>query len=201
MRAASYPVQIRPPVSAARTRKSTTAICIGGTHSKSDTSAFAMIPAFFYSYIEGLKTHDVEMIADTVADELRFVTATTTLNKQQFLAMLRALYAGFPDWHYDHDAPEVRDALIAVRWRQSGTHLGILALPGMTPSPPPALESPFQSSISTTGWTIFGSLKSVPSQYLVARPAESCNRSVFTCRHFESPPLIVPQPRKGSARA
>ena len=168
---------------------------------KSNTSACAMIPGFFYSYIEGLKTHDVEMIAGTVADDLCFVTATTTLNKQQFLAMLRALYAGFPDWHYDHDAPEVRDALIAVRWRQSGTHLGILALPGMTPSPPPASESPFQSSISTTGWTIFGSLKSVPSQYLVARPAESCNRSVFTCRHFESPPLIVPQPRKGSARA
>jgi len=92
-----------------------------------------MIPAFFYSYIEGLRTHDVETIASTVADDLCFVTATTTLNKQQFLAMLRALYAGFPDWHYDHDVPEERDAVIAVRWRQSGTHLGTLALPGITP--------------------------------------------------------------------
>ena len=91
-----------------------------------------MIPAFFHSYIEGLKTHDVEMIAGAVADNLCFVTATTTLNKQRFLAMLRALYAGFPDWHYDHDAPEVRDGVIAIRWRQSGTHLGTLALPGIT---------------------------------------------------------------------
>ena len=90
-----------------------------------------MIPAFFYSYVEGLKTHDVEMIASTVADELCFVTAITTLNKQRFLAMLRALYAGFPDWHYDHDVPEVREAVIAVRWRQSGTHLGTLELPGI----------------------------------------------------------------------
>ena len=92
-----------------------------------------MIPGFFYSYIEGLRTHDVEKIASTVADDLRFVTATTTLNKQQFLAMLRALYAAFPDWHYDHDVPEVRASVIAVRWRQGGTHLGTLALPGITP--------------------------------------------------------------------
>ena len=99
-----------------------------------------MIPAFVYSYIEGLKTHNVELIAATVADELCFVTATTTLNKQQFLAMLRALYAGFPDWHYDHDAPEVRADMIAVRWRQSGTHLGTLALSGMTPVAPTGIK-------------------------------------------------------------
>jgi hypothetical protein len=39
----------------------------------------------------------------------------------------------FPDWHYDHDAPELRADEIAVKWRQGGTHTGTLALEGMEP--------------------------------------------------------------------
>jgi hypothetical protein len=49
--------------------------------------------------------------------------------------MLRALYAGFPDWHYDHDEPEHRGDVIAVRWRQGGTHTGTFAWPGLEPIP------------------------------------------------------------------
>lgn len=87
-------------------------------------------------YIEGLKSHDVAKISGTVSEALAFVTAARTLGKSGFLAMLRALYAGFPDWHYDHDAPEVRGDVIAVKWRQGGTHTGVLALPGLDPIPP-----------------------------------------------------------------
>lgn len=92
-------------------------------------------PVVLDSYMEGLKTHDVDRIAGTVADELAFVTATATLTKEQFLQMLRALYTGFPDWHYDHDEPEVRGDVIAVKWRQGGTHTGTFALPGLPPVP------------------------------------------------------------------
>jgi predicted ester cyclase len=95
----------------------------------------AAVPPVLLHYIEGLKAHDVERIAGTVADDLAFVAATRTLNKPQFLAMLRALYAGFPDWHYDHDPVEVRPDCYAVKWRQSGTHLGTWDLPGMDPIP------------------------------------------------------------------
>jgi len=98
------------------------------------------IPTALRTYMEGLRTHHVDAIAGAVADDLAFVTASTTLNKDQFLAMLRALYAGFPDWQYDHGPPEVCDGVIAVRWRQSGTHLGILALPGTAPIPPTGIE-------------------------------------------------------------
>jgi predicted ester cyclase len=93
------------------------------------------IPAAMQSYIEGLKAHDVERIATTVSDDLAFVTPARTLNKEQFLGMLRALYAGFPDWHYDHDEPERRGDVIAVRWRQGGTHTGTFAWPGLEPIP------------------------------------------------------------------
>jgi predicted ester cyclase len=89
------------------------------------------IPPVLLDYIEGLAAHDVERIAGTVADDLRFIAATRVLDKAQFLAMLRALYTGFPDWHYDHDAPEVRGDVVAVKWRQGGTHTGDFVLPGM----------------------------------------------------------------------
>ena len=90
------------------------------------------IPGILREYIAGLKAHDVSKIASTVADDLRFITpGTTTVDKQRFLTFLHALYAAFPDWHYDHDEPEWRSDHIAIKWRQSGTHTGTLAFPGM----------------------------------------------------------------------
>jgi predicted ester cyclase len=91
------------------------------------------IPAIIGRYIQGLKTHDVAAIAETIAENLAFVTSTGVLNKTRFLEMLRALYAAFPDWHYDHETPEIRDDVIAVKWRQSGTHNGTHSLPGRAP--------------------------------------------------------------------
>jgi predicted ester cyclase len=91
------------------------------------------VPAVLRTYIDGLKAHDVDAIADTVSDDLAFVTPARTLDKGQFLQMLRALYAGFPGWHYDHDEPEWREDVIAVKWRQGGTHTGTFALPGLAP--------------------------------------------------------------------
>src|SRR4051812_44051550 len=93
------------------------------------------IPAVLYVYMEGLKGRDVDKIASTVADDLAVVTPARTLNKSQFLQMLRALYAGFPDWRYEHDAPELRDDVLAVRFRQGGTHTAPFILPGIAPVP------------------------------------------------------------------
>jgi hypothetical protein len=93
------------------------------------------IPAVMDSYIKGLKTHDVDRIAAAVSDDLAFVTPARTLSKEQFLQMLRALYAGFSDWHYDHDEPEWRGDVIAIKWRQGGTHTGTFAWPGLEPIP------------------------------------------------------------------
>jgi predicted ester cyclase len=93
------------------------------------------IPTVMDSYIKGLETHDVDRIAAAVADDLAFVTPTRTLNKEEFLQMLRALYAGFPDWHYDRDEPERRGDVIAIKWRQGGTHTGTFAWPGLEPVP------------------------------------------------------------------
>jgi hypothetical protein len=80
--------------------------------------------------MSSLERHDVPRIAATVADDLRFITPAAVVNKERFLSFLRALYAAFPDWAYDHDEPELRGDEIAVKWRQRGTHTGALFLPG-----------------------------------------------------------------------
>jgi predicted ester cyclase len=93
------------------------------------------IPAVIRTYMDGLKAKDVDRVAATVADDLAVVTPQRTLDKGQFLQMLRAVYAGFPDYHYEHNAPEWQGDLIAVRWRQGGTHSRTFALPGLAPIP------------------------------------------------------------------
>ena len=94
----------------------------------------AVIPEVLLDYLEGLKAHDVPLIATTVADDLLFISATRILNKAQFLKMLTALYTGFPDWTYEYNGIEDRgQGNFAIRWRQGGTHRGTWAMPGMDP--------------------------------------------------------------------
>jgi predicted ester cyclase len=93
-------------------------------------------PAVLLRYVDGLQTHDVDKIAGTVAEDLVFISATRRLDKPQFLAMLRALYTGFPDWSYAYDGVELNDGVYGIKWRQGGTHTGTWSLAGMAPIPP-----------------------------------------------------------------
>jgi len=98
-----------------------------------------VMPDVLYRYMAGLATHDVDLVATTVADSLEFVAATRRLAKADFLAMLRALYTGFPDWRYEPEPPRYTGNAIdavAIRWRQGGTHTGVFALPGLDPVAP-----------------------------------------------------------------
>ena len=93
------------------------------------------LPRVLTRYVEGLKSHDVAKIAETVSKDLAFVTPSRSLSRDEFLEMLRAIYGGFPDWRYEHDPPEDRNGVFAIRWRQGGTHTGTFAWPGLPPVP------------------------------------------------------------------
>jgi hypothetical protein len=95
------------------------------------------IPPVLLNYVEGLKTHDIQKIANTAAEDLKFISATRILDKQQALKMLTALYTGFPDWSYDYDGIEDRgQGNYAIKWRQGGTPTATRAMPGMDPIAP-----------------------------------------------------------------
>jgi SnoaL-like polyketide cyclase len=87
------------------------------------TMVINLLPPVVLTYIQGLKSHDVAMIADSLAEEAKVVLATRTLSKKSFLAYLTALYAAFPDWRYQNDEAELHpDGSISIRWSQEGTH-------------------------------------------------------------------------------
>ena len=94
-----------------------------------------MIPALA-AYMAGLKAHDVAAIGASLAEEVGFVTPVKTMAKPAILEFLAALYAGFPDWHYDHDEPvRLEEGSYSILWRQSGTHTAKLDLPGFAAVP------------------------------------------------------------------
>ena len=89
-----------------------------------------------FAYVEGLKAHDVAAIGASLAKEVRFVTPVKTMEKTSILEFLAALYAGFPDWHYDHDEPvRLGEGSYSILWRQRGTHTERLAFPGFAAVP------------------------------------------------------------------
>jgi len=94
------------------------------------------IPPIFLEYVAGLKAHDVDRIGATMAENLQVFSGGRVLSKAEFLPFLRALYRGFPDWNYEHDPAQWHDDLIAVKWRQSGTHSGVFVFPGLPPIAP-----------------------------------------------------------------
>ena len=89
------------------------------------------VPPALELYMAGLRSHDIGRIGDSFADDIRFVTPARTMERDDILAFLRALYTAFPDWRYENDPPVFRDdGMIGVKWRQVGTHTATLAFPG-----------------------------------------------------------------------
>lgn len=93
------------------------------------------VPAILEEYIRGLKAHDVARIAATMSDDLVVISSGRTVAKADFLPFLHALYAGFPDWRYDHEPPGTEGGWWYVLWHQGGTHTGTFNMPGMDPIP------------------------------------------------------------------
>ena len=83
------------------------------------------------AYVNGLKSHDIATIGESLAENVKFVTSVKTMGKPAILEFLTALYAGFPDWSYDHDDPvQEGDGSYSILWRQGGPHQATLELPG-----------------------------------------------------------------------
>ena len=88
------------------------------------------------SYVEGLKSHDIAIIGESLSENVKFVTSVKIMTKPAILEFLTALYAGFPDWNYDHDDPvRENDGSYYILWRQGGTHKATLDLPGFAAVP------------------------------------------------------------------
>jgi hypothetical protein len=101
-----------------------------------ENEAMTHVPVPLTRYMQGLRTHDIDLIGSTLSDDTRFVTPVRTMQKAQILDFLQALYAGFPNWSYENDPPEpTGKSSWRVNWIQGGTHTDPLALPGFPAVP------------------------------------------------------------------
>jgi predicted ester cyclase len=88
-------------------------------------------------YLAALAAHDVDQVETLTTDDLRFVTEEGDLRRSAYLETLRALFAAFPDWRFDHGRLRVGWDHASVELRMEGTHTGTLVLPvpGVEPIP------------------------------------------------------------------
>jgi predicted ester cyclase len=85
-----------------------------------------------------LEAKDVAQAATHIHDDFQFSGfGSDPLNKDQFVSLMKALFAALPDWSYH--PRELREEGEAVRFKTqvTGTHTGMLVGldPGMTPIP------------------------------------------------------------------
>ena len=144
-----------------------------------------IVPPALELYIDGLRSHDLEKIGASFADEIVFVTPARTMGQDEILAFLAALYRGFPDWSYDHDPPVPReDGMIGVMWRQGGTHTETLEFPGFEAYP--ATGTSFSIPFLYFFFLFFSSLLSSFPPF----PFPSLSPPlIFPPLRFSSPPL------------
>lgn len=83
-----------------------------------------------------LEAKDASQAAGYMCDDFQFSGfGSDPLNKEQFVALMRALFAAIPDWSYR--PRELRSDGDSVRFRSQvlGTHTGMLV--GLNPGMPP----------------------------------------------------------------
>ena len=92
----------------------------------------------FDLYHAALSSHDMEGLAARITDDAVLVTPMGELPRTAFLATMQALFAGFPDFSFEHGPARVAGDRITVEMRMAGTHTGVLALPipGLSPIAP-----------------------------------------------------------------
>jgi predicted ester cyclase len=89
-------------------------------------------------YHAALSSQDLERLASRTTEDVVLVTPMGELPKAAFLATMQALFAGFPDFSFDHGPARVAGDRITIEMRMAGTHTGLLALPipGIAPIAP-----------------------------------------------------------------
>lgn len=88
-------------------------------------------------YFRALEERDVDKVAGLLVGDFVFVNPVEPMSKEDFLRFMEGLFAGFPDYRFDHGDMRADGDVVTVGLRMSGTHTGTLDLPmpGLKPVP------------------------------------------------------------------
>ena len=81
------------------------------------------------SYLAALEAQDLARLDLLVSKDLVFVTPLRPLGKQDLLAVFRAIWDGFPDWHFNHGELVAMDDIVRTKLRMAGTHTATFVPP------------------------------------------------------------------------
>lgn len=87
--------------------------------------------------LKAWESHDEQTLASLVADDFQLTgPVPQPLGKQEFIGFMHALLTALPDFAFNISSYEENGDTVIAKSHITGTHTGILALPGLPPIPP-----------------------------------------------------------------
>jgi predicted ester cyclase len=89
------------------------------------------------AFNEAVNAQQWDRVAGYLTEDFVFSGITPQpVGKQGFIEGQKAWFAGVPDWHVTPENLREEGGTVKADTRITGTHTGVLALPGMPPIPP-----------------------------------------------------------------
>ena len=100
--------------------------------------------------LKAWESNDVHTLSELVADDFSLSgPVPQPVGKHEFLALMQILHTAMPDFAFNVSRFEERGETVIARSHITGTHTGILALPGMPPIAPTGKKVALPEEVQT----------------------------------------------------
>jgi len=100
--------------------------------------------------LKAWESNDVHTLNELVADDFSLSgPVPQPVGKQEFLALMQILHTAMPDFAFNISSFEERGETVIARSHITGTHTGVLALPGMPPIAPTGKKVALPEEVQT----------------------------------------------------
>ncbi len=87
--------------------------------------------------LKAWESNDEQTITALVADDFKLSgPVPQPVGKQEFIGLMHVFYAAMPDFAFNISSYEENGDTVIAKSHITGTHTGVLALPGLPPIPP-----------------------------------------------------------------
>lgn len=100
--------------------------------------------------LKAWESNDEQTISALVADDFKLSgPVPQPLGKQEFIGFMHTLLAALPDFAFNISSYEENGDTVIAKAHITGTHTGILALPGLPPIPPTGKKVSLPEEVQT----------------------------------------------------
>jgi len=100
--------------------------------------------------LKAWESNDEQTLALLVAEDFKLTgPVPQPLGKQEFIGFMHAMLAALPDFAFNISSYEENGDTVIAKSHISGTHTGVLALPGLPPIPPTGKKVSLPQEVQT----------------------------------------------------